>query len=224
MIQRLRFRVTDKLFGGPVENADAAGSIHTDNAGARRRQYSLDKPAPAVDKVARAHQVIALGTQLLRHLVECLAELRQIALRTEHGHLDVEVAGGDDIGGTHQTPYRGNQPVGEIQSDQDGGHQDRQRDHRKYQGEVHLNAEPPGLNLRIFGDARLGLLQLGDDMGVELTGDIEEGIVEGPQPDHRCDVVLFRQHRNLGLGLVDIAKEFSRRRREGKLDAGLRCL
>src|ERR1700739_4854045 len=34
MIQRLRLRVTDELFGGAVENADTAGSIDADDAGA----------------------------------------------------------------------------------------------------------------------------------------------------------------------------------------------
>src|ERR1700681_1629803 len=110
MIQCLRFSVTDEFFGGAIENADTAGSIDADDTGARRRQYRLDEPAAAIDKIARAHQLVALGAQLLRHLVEGLAELRQIALRAEHRDLHMKVAGRDDIGRTHQPPYRSDQP------------------------------------------------------------------------------------------------------------------
>src|SRR2546430_15124188 len=64
--------VANQFFGGAVEDADAAGSVDADDAGARRGQYRLDEAAAAVDQVAGAHQFVALGTQFLRHLVESL--------------------------------------------------------------------------------------------------------------------------------------------------------
>jgi len=55
------------------------------------------------------------GAQLLRHLVEGLAELRQIALRAMHRHLNMQISGRNGVGGVHQPPDRRHQPVGEIQ-------------------------------------------------------------------------------------------------------------
>src|ERR1700722_20852317 len=107
MIQRLGFRMTDELFGRPVEDAYAPRGVDADDAGAGRRQYRLDEPAAAVDQFAGVDEVVALGPQLLRHLVESLAELGEIALRLVHRYLHVQIAGRDDIGRGDQPPYRG---------------------------------------------------------------------------------------------------------------------
>ena len=224
MTECLRFGVTDELFGGTIEDADAAGGIDADDARARRGQHRLDEPAAAVDKVAGADQLVALGAQLLCHLVEGLAELREIALRPVDRHLDVQIARRNDIGCVHQPPYRSDQPVGEVQPDQNRGHQNGQCDHRKHQRERHLNPKPARFQLGIFGDAGLGLPELCDHAWIEQTGHIQERIVEGAQPDHGRDVVGFDEHRDLGLVFVNIAQEFRRRRREALLNAGLRCL
>ena len=167
MVQRLRFGMTDQFLGGPVENSDAAGRIDADDAGARRGQHRLDEAPAAVDQFAGIDQFVALGAQLLRHLVEGLAELREIALGVVDRHLDVQIAGRDDIGGAHQPPDRRHQPVGEIQPDQNRGHQDGQRDHGEHQREIHLNAEPARFDLGIFGGTGLGLLELCDDAWIE---------------------------------------------------------
>jgi len=62
---------------------------------------TLDEPAATVDQVAGADQFVALGAQFLRHLVEGLAELGEIAFRFVHRHLHIQIAGGHDIGGAH---------------------------------------------------------------------------------------------------------------------------
>ena len=192
--------------------------------GARRRQHRFDEAAAAVDQVAGADQLVALGAQLLRHLVEGLAELGEIAFRLVHRHLDVQIAGRDDVGGAHQPADRRHQPIGEIQSDQHRGHQDGQRDHRKHQREGDLDAEPARLHLGVFGDAGLGLLELRHHPRIEQTRHVEEGIVERPQPDHGRDIIRFGEHRDLRLGFIDVGEKFLRRRREILLNAGLRRL
>ncbi len=212
MTQRLRFGVPDQLFGGAVENADAARGINADDAGARRRQHRLDEAAAAVDQVAGVDQFVALGAQLLRHLVEGLAELGEIALRLVHRHLHMQIAGRHDIGRAHQPPDRRNQPIGEIQADQNGGHQDGQSDHGKHQRERYLHAEAAQLQFGIFGDAGLRLVDLRDHVRIEQARDVEEGVVEGPQPDHGGDVIAFGKYRDFGLGFLDVAQEVRRRR------------
>ena len=204
------FGVTDQLFGGAVEDADAAGGIDADDAGAGRGQHGLDETAPAVDQFAGADQLVALAAQLLRHLVEGLAELREVAFRLQDRHLDVEVAGRDDIGRAHQAADRRHQPVGEVQPDQHRGHQDGQRDHREHQRERDLDAELARLQLGIFGDTGLGLPQLRDHAWIEHARDVEERVGEGAQPDHGGDVVGLDEDSDLRLVFVDAAEELRR--------------
>ena len=183
-------------------------------ASMKRRRLSI--------RLAGVDQFVALGAQLLGHLVEGFAELRQIAFRLVDGNLDMQVAGRNDVGGAHQAADRRDQPVGEIQPDQHRGHQDGQRDHREHQREGDLDAEPARLDLGVFGDAGLGLLQLADDVRIEQPRDIKEGVVERAQADDGGDVVRFRKYRDLRLVFVDIVEEVRRRRREVLPDAGLR--
>ena len=223
MIQRLRFGLANQLFRRTIENADAAGGIDADDAGTRRRQYRFDEAAAAVDQVTGVHQLVALGAQFLRHLVEGFAELRQVASRALHRNLDMQIAGRDDIGRAHQAPYRGNQPVGEVQPDQHRSHQDGQRDDGKHQRERHLHGQTARFDFGVFGDAGLGLVELRDHMGIEQPRHVEEGIVERAQPDHGRHVVLG-EYRDFGLGFLDMVQNVRRRRREVQLNAGFRLL
>ena len=50
-------------------------AVDADHAGAGAGEHRLGEAAAAVDHVARAHDVVALGAQFLRHPVEGLAEL-----------------------------------------------------------------------------------------------------------------------------------------------------
>ena len=222
MVQRLGLGIADKFLGRTVQNADAAGSVDADDAGTGRRQHRLDESPAAVDQVRGVHQFITLGAQFGRHLVEGLAELREVTFRLVHRHLDMQIAGRNDIGGAHQIADRRHQPVGEIQPDQHRRHQDGERDHRKHQREGDLDAEPAGFDLGIFGHAGLGLLELRDHARIEQPRHIQERIVEGVQPDHRSDVICVGKDRDLRLVLIDIAEEILRRRREVLLDPGLR--
>ena len=91
MAERFRLGVADQLLRRAVEDADLAVAIDADDAGAGRRQHRLGETSPAVDDFAGADQVVALGAQFVGHLVEGLAELGEIALRSQHRHLDVRL-------------------------------------------------------------------------------------------------------------------------------------
>ena len=71
------------------------------------------------------------------------------------------------MGGVHEATDRRHQPVGEIEPNQHRGHENRQRDHRKHQRERDLDAESARFDLGVFGDARLGLLQLRDHARIQ---------------------------------------------------------
>ena len=130
--------------------------VDADDAGARARQHRFGKPPAAVDQVARAHDVVALGAQLLRHLVEGLAELGEIAFGAPGRHLDVEIAGRDDLRGADQAADRRNQIIGEIEPDPHRREQHDQRDHRVHQPERDLNADPARLEIGVLRDAARG--------------------------------------------------------------------
>ena len=110
----------DQPLGGAIEDGDAAIGIDADDAGAGAGQHRFGEASPAIDLVARAHDVVVLRAQLVRHLVEGLAELGEIAFRSADRHLNVQIAGRDHVGGADQAPDRGDQPVGEIEPDPGG--------------------------------------------------------------------------------------------------------
>src|SRR5262249_23850249 len=107
----LGFGSPDQLLRRTIENADAAVGGHADDAGARPRQHRLGKSPSAVDKVAGAHDVVALGAQLVRHLVKSLTELREISFGWSDGHLNVKIAARDDVGSPDQPADGGHQAV-----------------------------------------------------------------------------------------------------------------
>ena len=153
----------DQPLGRAVEDGNAAVAIDADDAGAGAGEHRFGEAAPAVDQVAGAHDVVVLGAQLLRHLVEGFAELREIAFRAVHRHLDVQIAGRDDVGGADQAADRRHQPVGEIKPDPCRRQQHDERDDGEHQREGDLNAEPARFEIGIFADALLGVAQLLDD-------------------------------------------------------------
>ena len=54
-------------------------ALTTDDAGAGAGEHRLGESPPAVDQVARAHDVVMLRAQFVGHLVEGVAELGEIA-------------------------------------------------------------------------------------------------------------------------------------------------
>src|SRR5260370_33890850 len=72
----LCFARSDQFLGRAVEDADMAVAGEADDAGAGAGQHRFGEAAAAVDKIPRPHDVVALGAQFLRHLVESRAELR----------------------------------------------------------------------------------------------------------------------------------------------------
>ena len=158
--EHLAFRAPDQLLGRAIEDGDAAVGIDADDAGAGAGQHRFGESPAAVDQIARAHDVVVLRAQLLRHLVEGLAELGEVAFRAADRHLDVQIAGRDDVGGADQAADRRDQPVGEIQPDPGRGQQHDERDDGEHQREGDLNAEPARFEIGVFADALLGRAQL----------------------------------------------------------------
>ena len=155
----------DQPLRGAVENGNPAVGIDADDAGAGAGENRFGEPPPAVDDVAGANDVFVLRAQLLRHLVEGLAEMSEVALGAAHRHLNIQISGRHDIGGADQTPDRRHQPIGEIQPDPRRRQQHDQRDDREHQRERDLNAEPPFFEIGVFADAFLGVAQLLHDPG-----------------------------------------------------------
>ena len=112
------------------------------------RQHRLGKTPATVDQVARAHEVVALGAQFLRHLVEGLPEMGEVAFRTADGQLHIEIAGGNNISSADQPADRRHQIVGEMQPDPDRRQCRDQGDHGIDEGETDLDNETVVLQLR----------------------------------------------------------------------------
>ena len=72
------FRAADQPFGRSIEDTDATVRIDADNAGACASQHRLGEPSPTVDQITSTNDIVALRAKLLRHFVECLAELRKV--------------------------------------------------------------------------------------------------------------------------------------------------
>src|ERR1019366_5168084 len=119
--KRLGLRTANQFLRRAVEDAHAAVAVHADHARASASKHRFGEAPPAVDEVTRAHDVVALAAQFLRHAVKRFAELREIAFRLADRHAHMQVAGGNDIGGADQAPDRRHQTVGEVQSDPDRG-------------------------------------------------------------------------------------------------------
>src|ERR1700722_2356915 len=115
--ERLALGASGEGLRRTVEDGDLAVGIDADDAGAGARQHGLGETAPAVDQVARAHDVLVLGTQLMRHLVEGLAEAGKVAARTLDRDLHLQIAGRDHVGGADQAADRRHQAIGEIEPD-----------------------------------------------------------------------------------------------------------
>ena len=216
---RVGFVLPDQPLGRAVEDADPALRIDADDARARARQHRLGETAAAVDLVARAHQVVALGAQFLRHLVEGLAKLGKVALPAAHRHLHIEIAGGDEIGGADQPPDRRDQPVCEIEPDPHRRQEHDQRDDGVHQREGDLHPDAARFQIGEFRDAFLRRLQLLDDARIERARHVEIGVVIAAQLDHRRDGLRFQEHRDLRLVLADTGQRAARRRRRDVADA-----
>ncbi len=94
------------MLGRSVQDTDLAVVIDAENARAGACEHRFAEPPAAVDQVASAHQVIALRAQIVRHPIEGLAELPEIALRPVDRDLDVQIAGRNHVGGADQAADR----------------------------------------------------------------------------------------------------------------------
>ena len=111
--------------------------------------------------------------------------------------------------------------LAKFRPEQDRRHQDGQCNHGKDQREVDLNAEPARLHHRIFGHAGIGLLDLFDNAGIELSRHVKKRIVKGAQANQSRDIVLFGENCDFGFILVDVVQKARWRRRECQRNTGL---
>ena len=196
--------------------------IDADDAGAGARQHRFGEAAAAVDQVARADDVVALRAQFLRHLVEGLAELGEVALRAPRRHLHIEVAGRDDLSGADQAANGRDEVVGEIESDPDRRQQHDQRDHRVHQAKGDLHADAARFKIGILRDALARRVQLREHARVEQARNVEVGVGIAAQLDDGRDIVGIEKHRDLRLGIVDRGKDVGRRLAEDVADLRIR--
>src|SRR6185437_14572947 len=117
LAKRFTFGAARQFFGGAIENTYGTASIYTDDPGTCAGQNRFRKPPPAINEIARKHDVVTLCSQFSRHASERFAKLIEIALRLADRHSYIKVSGGYCICGTNQPADRRNKPVGEIQAD-----------------------------------------------------------------------------------------------------------
>src|SRR6202521_806266 len=209
--EHVRLGSPDELFRRTIEDADTTFGVDADDAGTGAGQDGFGEAAAAVDDVMGAHQIVALGSQLLRHLVERLAEMPEIALAVANRHTDVEVPGRDQAGGADQATDRRDQAVGEIQPDPDRRKQHDQRDHRVHRGKRHLDARAARLQALIFEDDLSGIAQQRDDAGVDGPCDVEINVVVTAQLDHRGHGAGFFEQPDRRFGVADVVEHTARR-------------
>ena len=197
------FGTSDQSFRGPIQNADAALGVDPDDAGARSGQHSFGETTAAIDQVTRAHDVVALGPQLLRHLVEGLAQLGEVALGAPGRHLNVEIAGRDNLSRADQAADGRHQVIGEVQSDPDRRQQHDERDHRVHQSECDLNADLACREIGILSDAGLRRPQLREHARIEQACNVQIEVVVAAQLDDGGDIIVIEEHRHLRLGVID---------------------
>jgi hypothetical protein len=144
---RVGARAEQTLGGGVADRDDAIG-IDAEHASGHAGEHRLDEGAPLVVERVRGGQAIALLAQLHRHLVEGLAEMAEVAFGAARRHLDVEIAGGDLVGGAYQASNRPDEFVGEGQAHPHRRDQHRQRQHHEDAGESQLDVAPVRLEIR----------------------------------------------------------------------------
>ena len=104
-------------------------------------------------------------------------------------HLDVEIAGRDDLRRADQAADRRHQVIGEVEPDPDRRQQHDQRDHRVHQSESDLDADAALHEIGVLADAGLRRLQLREHARVEHARDVEIDVVVAAQLDDGGDVV-----------------------------------
>ena len=134
-----------KPLGGGVRDGDPAVAVDAENAGRDAREDRLDEGAPLLVQRIGLDEAALLTQQFRRHLVEGLAEMAEVPVGGPGRHLNVEIAGGDLVGGANQPADRADEPVGPSEAQPDRREQHRQRQHDEHRGEAELEAVPVGL-------------------------------------------------------------------------------
>jgi hypothetical protein len=180
----------EKPGGRRVDHLDAALAVEADHARGDARQDRVEEaPAPLRLRVRR-DQRVALGLHLAGHVVEGVAEERDLVLAVLDVDPDVEVALPHPLGGGGEPAHRLGQPLGEPQAEPD-----RAEDHHQREAEIdqrELEDEPAAVafELVVERDGLGGLVEERQDLAVDLPADVEEAVGEGAELVERAELVV----------------------------------
>ena len=96
----------EQPIGGGVRNRDDPFVVDAENARRHPRQHRLDECAPLIVERVRVDQAGLLAQELGGHLVERLAEMAEVSVRSARWHLNVKIAGSDLVRGADQAADR----------------------------------------------------------------------------------------------------------------------
>ena len=198
----IRQRLADEFLGrepqrplrARIGDGDDAVGIDAEHARRDPREHGLGEAAAPVDQVVGRPQAVVLAAQLLRHGVEALAEMGEIAVRFPRRHAGVEVAGGDLVGGVDEPADRGDEAVGEVQPEPHRREQRDQRDQDEDRGEGDLHVAAQLVEGQVLGRRGAGDAGKVDGELAHLALHQQHGIVVGRHPHQRGeDPALVRQ-------------------------------
>ena len=121
--------------GRGIYDGDRARIVDAENGCAHAGQHGFGKPCTLIDIVLGLQDLVALVSQLVDHVVECIAEILQIAFGVLGSDLYVEITRAYLVGSGDQPPDRRYHPVRHADTHPDGRKQDDQThadiEHRK---------------------------------------------------------------------------------------------
>ena len=145
------------------------------------RQHGLGEQPPLVDELARGDEAILLQPQLRGHLVEGLAEMGEIALRSAHGDLNIEIAGRDLISGRDQATDWRDEAIGEGKSEPGRRQQHDQGDQNEHRREGDLKGAPMRIEAVVKRDESGGLAGKLHRKGIDRPRNVKKRILKGIQ-------------------------------------------
>ena len=156
--------------GAGIDQRHRAKRIQPDNAGRHALHHRLGELAALFIHLVGGQQGFALGLELLRHPVETIGQIAQIATAVLHRNLHIQIAASDAIGGNHQVSDRVDEAVGERDADPQGGQQQHHGQADIHDGEGDLEHHPVRRILPVFGDVLVGQPHVFEHFGFHRPG------------------------------------------------------
>ncbi len=183
----LDFRAPEHLAGAGIDQGHGPIGIETDNARRHPLHHGFGELAALLIDLIGLEQVLSLGLELLRHAIEAVGEVAQIAPALLHRHLDVEIARTDPPGGDHQVADRIHEAVGKRDADPQGGEQQHHGKTDIHDGEGDLEHQAIGRVFAVFGDVLVREPHILEHFGVDRPRHEEVGVIVAAQLDDRAD-------------------------------------